>query len=299
MSRDTVEDIEIEDADEGQAQADALALRQPDTPLTLDILSHRKSEALELINFREQILVTLGKMALRRLYPEDCVLFKAPDGRVVAYVADSGADRVRDIFGIEIYDVSKPERIAGDEPGVFHYVITGSGRCKVTGQVVEQMEGGRSSTDDFCKGKAGAELELLVRKSARANLDGAITRELSAMKSIPIDELTTAWAGTKKRIEHCRLGRGFGSKAERWGATPRHEGEAVEAPLCEICGATAKFLPAGKTKEGKVYEAFWSCPKRNAHPNDKWTMPDKAWRTTLQQQEAAKNGQARESGDEG
>jgi hypothetical protein len=252
----------------------ALALRRPDIPATLSELAALKGEAIEIIEARVQVLATLRKASIRATSPEDWLLFKAPDeqgGQVVGYLQDCGADRVRDLYGIEIFDISKPEKVNGTEAGQFHYLITGSGRCKLTRQIVEAMEGGRSSTDDFCRGKSGAELELLVRKAARANLDGNITRELSGMKSVPLADLTDAWTGTRKDVAQCRLGRGFGTRDERLGARTEKAPD-VEPPVCPHCKTKGAYRPA-KGNRG----AFYGCPNYGKHPEQKWIVDAAEW----------------------
>jgi hypothetical protein len=226
--------------------SDALALRRPDHPVTLSEIAAMRGEAVEIIEARVQVIETLRKASIRATSPEDWLLFKSPEeqgGQIVGYLQDAGCDRVRDLWGIEIFNVSKPEKVVGNDPGVFSYLITGSGRCKLTVQFVEMMEGGRSSTDDFCKGKTGVDLELAVRKAARANLDGGITRELAGMKSVPVGELAEAWTGTKKTIDQCRRGRGFGTRDERLGGSSGKTPD-VEPPVCPHCGARARIGPA-------------------------------------------------------
>jgi hypothetical protein len=267
---------------EGAAQT-SIALRNPAVPPTLAELAARKGEALEIIEARVQVLETLRKAAIRSTHPEDWVLFKAPDdqgGQVVGYLQDAGCDRVRDLYGIEIFDIGHLEKIAGADAGVFTYIVSGSGRCKLTRQVVEAMEGGRSSTDDFCKGKAGAELELTVRKAARANLDGNITRELAGMKSVPLPEIQAAWSGTNKTIERCRRGRGFGSRDERLGAT-RTGTPDVDPPVCVHCGAKGVYRP-GKDGRGP----FYGCPQYQKHADKKWTVDAAKWIAEQQQKTA-------------
>src|SRR5438128_1958278 len=125
-------------------------MRRPDVPVTLSELAALKREAREIIEARVEILATVRKAALRSTSPPDWILFKSPDeegGQIVGYLQDAGADRVRDLFGINVFDVSAPEKIATNDPRVFHYLIRGSGRCTLTRQIVEQIEGGRSSTD--------------------------------------------------------------------------------------------------------------------------------------------------------
>jgi hypothetical protein len=270
------------DVDPDPAVTDRLALRRPDSPATLSELAALKGEALEIIEAREKIIQTLRLASIRATHPEDWVLFKAPaehGGQVVGYLQDAGCDRVRDLWGIEIFDVATPERIAGGEPGVFHVLISGSGRCKLTRQTVEAIEGGRSSTDDFVRGKTGVELELLIRKAARANLDGNITRELAGMKSVPLEELVRAWQGTPKKPEQCRRGRGFGTHDERVGGT---SGKApnVDPPICPHCKAIGLYRP-GKDGRG----AFYGCPNYQKHADKKWTVDAETWQ---REQAAAK-----------
>jgi hypothetical protein len=258
---------------------DAITLRRPDVPTTLSELAALKGEAVEVIEARAQVLATLRTAAIRATSPEDWLLFKAPDdqgGQIVGYLQDCGGDRVRDLYGIEIFGISKPEKVNGTDPQTFHYLISGSGRCKLTRQVVEEMEGGRSSTDDFAKDKTGIELELLVRKAARANLDGNITRELAGMKSVPIDDLKAAWTGTTKLVERCRLGRGFGSRDERLGARSEKVPD-VDPPVCPHCGAKGVYRPA-KGNRG----AFYGCPNYGKHQDKKFIVDAAKWQAQAQ-----------------
>jgi len=250
----------------------ALALRRPDIPTDLNELAARKSEAIEIIDARAAVLATLRKAAIRATAPEDWILFKAPDehgGQIVAYLQDCGADRVRDLYGIEIENVSTPEKIATTDPKVFHYIVRADGFCKLTRQRVEAIEGGRSSTEDFCREKTGVDLELAVRKAARANLDGGITRELAGLKSVPLDELRAVWDGTSKKIENCRKGRGFGTGDERRGA------EAIDAdlvpPKCHLC---RKDMQLRRGSKGP----FYSCPDYKDHGREGRTWDLDKWR---------------------
>jgi len=258
----------------------ALELRRPDVPATLNDLAARKGEAIEIIEARALVLKTLRLAAIRATSPEDWLLFKAPDeqgGQIVAYLQDCGADRVRDLYGIEIFDISKPEKVQGQDAGVFHYLISGSGRCKLTRQILENVEGGRSSTDDFCRGKTGVELELAVRKAARANLDGNITRELAGLKSVPFEELVEGWKGTTKNPERCRKGRGFGTASERLGAR-KETAPDVDPPTCPHCppvnGAPVKL----KYREAKGNRAaFFGCPNFEKHPQQRVIVDAAGW----------------------
>lgn len=264
----------LEDVPSIATPQDSLALRRLDSAATITELATLKGEAQDVIHARVQIITTLRLASIRATHPEDWVLFKAKEehgGQIVGYLQDAGCDRVRDLWGIEVFDVGKPEKITGSEPGVFHYLISGSGRCRLTRQVLESIEGGRSSSDDFVKGKTGVELDLLIRKAARANLDGNVTRELAGMKSVPLGELEAAWKGTSKRIEQCRKGRGFGSADERVGASRAQEPN-VEPPICPHCGTTGVYRPAKGDRK-----PFYGCPNYTKHPNRKFIVDAATW----------------------
>ena len=274
-------DVDTEDPE----VATAITLRRPDAPTTINELALLKGEAQEIIEARATIIATLRLASIKATSPEDWLLFKTPDdqgGQVVGYLQDCGCDRVRDLWGIEVFDIGRPEKINGSEPGVFHYLITGSGRCKITKQTVEMMEGGRSSTDDFCKEKTGADLELAVRKAARANLDGNIGRELSGLKSVPLAEIERAWEGTAKKTDRCRLGRGFGSRRERLGEAKAGEPE-VEPPKCEYCGTPGRYFP-----ENDKGPAVYLCPNHTKkHPDKRWRVNAKEWERSQQSKQPA------------
>lgn len=266
----------------------ALAMRSPKVAITIAELAALRGESDDVVAARVRVIQTLRAASIRATGPPDWVLFKSPDehgGQIVGYLQDCGADRVRDLWGIEIFNVSKPEKIVGDTPGAFYYLISGDGHCRLTGQRVESMEGGRSSLEDFCKGKAGAELELAVRKAARANLDGGITRELAGMKSVPIEELKDAWTGTKKQVESCRLGRGFGTRSERLGARSEKAPD-VDPPICPHCQSIGVYRPAKGDPGTREYRAaFYGCPKWESHRDRKFIIPADGW--VAKQQAAA------------
>jgi len=270
MNTDTID----HDPEPDILPADALALRRPDTPVTLSELAARKGEAIEIIEARVQILETLRKAALRATSPEDWLLFKAPEeagGQIVGYLQDSGCERVRDLSGIEIFNVGTMEKVATNDPKVFHYLISGDGRRKLTGQTIEAVEGGRSSTDDFCKDKTGADLELAVRKAARANLDGRVVRELAGLSNVPLEEIKEAWSGTTKTIDRCRRGRGFGSRSERLGANSERAPD-VEAPVCPHCKSKGVYRPAKGDRK-----AFYGCANWEKHKDKKFFVDADEW----------------------
>jgi len=264
-------------------EAQALALRHPGIPTTLAELALRKGEATEIIEARIRVLETARMASIRATHPEDWLLFKAKDeqgGQVVGYLQDSGCERVRDIFGISIENVSVPEKIPGADPGVFHYLVRGDGRCSLTTQLIEGIEGGRSSTEDFCKDKTGAALELAVRKAARANLDGQIVRELAGLAGVPIAELEAAWTGTHKKVERCRRGRGFGSGDERLGAVRQGEPD-VTPPTCPHCRPAHSVKLKYRAAKGDR-KAFYGCPHYETHPQQRIIVDAAEWMAKAQ-----------------
>jgi hypothetical protein len=247
-------------------------LPRPQTPVTLEEVAALQGQAVEVIEARIQVLKTLRSAAIRATSPEDWLLFRSKgDGAITGYLQDCGCDRIRDLYGIEVFSVSKPERIQM-EGNQFSYLIYGAGRCRFTRQTIEGIEGERYSTDDFVLGLQGPQLESYVRKAARANLDGNITRELAGLKSVPLEDLRKAWDGSGKDWNKCRKGRGFGSSAEQAGADVEvADGvKSSEGPPCPQCGGATRFRDAGTTKTGKPYDAFWGCLK---YPDCKGTVP--------------------------
>lgn len=271
---DTIDGGTPPDVDAGPGPRDLIRLRHPGAPTTITELATLKGGAVEVIEARVTVLETLRRASIRATSPADWLLFKSPEeqgGQIVGYLQDCGADRVRDLYGIEIFDVSRPEKVSGQDPLVFTYLISGSGRCKITGQILENVEGGRSSTDDFCRGKTGIELELAVRKAARANLDGGITRELAGMKSVPVADIEAAWVGTTKKIADCRRGRGFGTAGERLGARSEKAPD-VDPPICPHCGSTGVFREGKNGRPG-----FYGCPKYKTHEDKRWLVDGPEW----------------------
>ena len=42
------------------------------------------------------------------------------------------------------------------------------------------------------------------------------------------------------------------------------QAQAVSAPVCGVHGTVMVLKPAGTSKNGRAYPAFWSCPNKNA-----------------------------------
>jgi len=219
----------------------AIDLRHPAAPATLEQIAALGDGGNEIVRARIQVLQTLRKASIQATNPEDWLLFHAVDRRTaqertVAYLQDAGCDRVASLWGIEVFGIGKPEKIiANDGTANFMYLVTGSGRCSITGQTVESVEGGRSSADDFCKDKTGTALELATRKAARANLDGNIVRELTGLKSVPLEQLREAWSVSNKNSDNCVKARGYGSSNDQSNSVGAQVDMSAPVPNCPKC----------------------------------------------------------------
>ena len=220
------------------------------------------------------IMKTLRAASIALTYPHDWVLFKAED-RITGYLQDVGCQRIRDMWGIEIFNISDWTRVEGEDKE-FSYTLTADGMCKRTGGVVEKITGTRYSYEDFIVKRRlnKLQIEAEVKKAARANLDGSIVRELAALKSVPAEELDQVWAaagmGGYKTTKLCPKGRGFGSQAERQGANIKQSDEipAELQPMCQQCDPPyrMKFVPSGVSKTNdRPYDAFWTCTRNKDH----------------------------------
>ncbi|NLT68041.1 MAG: hypothetical protein GXX84_15670 [Acidobacteria bacterium] len=237
----------------------AVEKRSPSVPVTIDQLAAEEKRGIAIVETRDAILVTLRKSSLAATSPSDWVLFRDPDGNVTGYLQDRGCDKIAPRWGIDVIPDGDFEKIDEDD-GTFGYRIRGHAVSRLTGQSVLDMEGIRYSTDDFVKYKKGVELDTLVKKGARANLDGGCVRELTGFKSVNVQEIQEAWAGTWKKWEMCAKGRGFGSKHERAGVASTTEGTPSEVPIppCSKCNRPMDFIRAGE-RDGRTWKAYWKC----------------------------------------
>jgi hypothetical protein len=266
------------------------ALRRPSTPTTVNELATLEGQkGLAIVEQRLQIFQNLRIASIQLTMPNDYVLFNA-DGRVTAFLSDSGCDRIKKLWGISVTNLGKPERIEAPD-GTFAYRITGDGTCGLTGEAVFDMEGVRYSDEDYARQKAeGIQREVAVQKAARANLDGGITRELAGLKSIPVEELDKAWEGSWKKSSMCSRGRGFGSKDQRMGRGDEKTGDIdpADVPICEVCKIKLVYRPNGKPP-------FWGCTQYAKHPNNKQTVNHDELLRQIADRKAA---QQRQPGDE-
>jgi hypothetical protein len=244
-------------------------------PTTLHELAALRSDALEVLETRLVLLETARKRSIRLTSPPDWSLSKAIDGTETGYLSDDGCDRVRPVLGIEIFNVSKHEKIESAD-GSCMYLIRGSGYCRDTNMTVEDVEGGRATNERFFardSSLTGLALHLKVRKSARANLDGRIVRELAGLNRVAIEELRDAWVGTDKSTDQCARTHGYGSVDERHGGT-REGAPDVEPPTCTVCKRPDGTPLPLKWRENK---RFYGCANYDRHPQVKVTVDGDTW----------------------
>jgi hypothetical protein len=270
MTDNAPDDEPIDDAPDDAS--DALVLSRPDAPTTFDELALHGTSAVAILETRHKLIATSRRGALTLTFATDWVRELQPSGVETLYLSDVGCQRIRGFLGVEIENLGPMERITLTEPpGAFLYVVSGDGFHKLTGQRLRRVEGGRASTERFCQDVQGAERELKVRKAARANLDGRITRSLGGVNAVPRSELDAIFKISGQRIEDCAKGHGFGTQDERVGGM-RADDPAVPPPVCAVCGKTAKYRQGRGTRG-----PFYGCPDYEKHPDKKWTVDAADW----------------------
>jgi len=179
-------------------------------------------KASELFDRRAALLAQARESAIRRTSPQDWVLFKDKGGNVTGMLCKSGAEKVADIYGIQIYNlrplgqgsVFEP-RMEKDGEEVRYYGWLDAVSL-VTGRRVESIEFGRSSSEDFIGRAAISSTSTLVKK---ADLKAAMfsngrtkaVRIICAMSNVPGEELQACGID----VEKCRKGSGYGTSTER------------------------------------------------------------------------------------
>lgn len=247
-------------------------------PTTLDeIAADDQGEALA--ERKVNIVRALRGASLALTHPSDWVLFKAEHG-VTAYLENVGCQRIRDLWGIEVTDWTKFERVDDADTGHFSYSIFADGHSNLTGQTVTQVLGVRYSYEPFIVKRNLPKLQVAneVMKAARANCEGNIVRELTGTKSVPIEELDLCWAIAKmdKKTDKCPKGRGFGTADERAGGTSDKNGgvDQADIPVCDFCDPPVKLV-------FRAEKGFWGCRNYQAHPTKKMIVNHEALLKTI------------------
>lgn len=172
------------------------------------------------------LLESCRRLAIRNTNPEDWVLSKpsgTPDEEAIAMLCSSGAQKVKQYYGIDITNVRPTTD--GDK-GVFAPDVikaaAGPGytmrawcdaRSKVTGLSIEGIEASRTSTEQFVGRNNVGDSDM--RAAVYTLLNTKAVRSLTGMGRVPVSELIAAWDGTAKSWRRCRLGSGFGKSLDR------------------------------------------------------------------------------------
>lgn len=290
---------ETKDPIEPEVVEESRDLVRPSVPTTInELASHERG--VQIIEQRLVIFNTMRVASIQLSMPNDWTLFKTEDGRISGYLGDQGCDRIKKLWGISVTP-GKMERIDDlEHPGEFAYRITGDGTCGLTGEAVFDMEGVRYSTERYALEKPeGIQRSVAVQKAARANLDGGICRELAGLKSVPSEELDSAWKASKetwKKTELCNKGRGFGSAVQRAGGAAAHGIDGADIPNCEACeNSKPSVLVKLVFRTGKDdREGFFGCPNWEKHKDKKVIIPLSKLKTQIEE----RNKQSRQPGEE-
>lgn len=238
-------------------------------PVSIDeIAAQEGGEAL--VQRAIEIMKALRAASIALTHPSDWVLFKA-ENATTAFLQEVGCQRIQDLWGVEIYDLSPWTRTDDPDTKDFSYSITATGHSNRTGQTVYGITGTRYSYEPFITKRKLPALQIIneVQKAARANLNGNIVRELAGMKSVPIQELDLVWqlAKMSKTSNDCAKGRGFGTADERVGGASNKTGglEPADIPVCDYCDPPVKLV---YRESGN----FWGCPMYKKHESKKMTI---------------------------
>jgi hypothetical protein len=176
------------------------------TSLLERMLIEGEGDAIEKIEKLTKALDTLRRHSIRATYPADWVIHvsKDTDGNIlrqVGYLQDCGAERAGKVWGVQIQSpVIEREDFAD---GTYCYHLLATAASKVTGEVVENVEGSRWSGDKFFLRSIGPDEKVDptdVRKSAWANLHGRAVRQLCGLNAVPLDMLEACGIDLRKVV---------------------------------------------------------------------------------------------------
>lgn len=258
---DTVEPEFVENETDTETQIRSIAV-----PTNLsEIAASGQAECI--IASRVQIVKTLRKESIRMTRPEDWLLFKdEKTGREIAYLQDTGCQRIAPLWGIETTPVSQTRvpAISNNPEEDFAWETMVDGHCNVTQRNFKGVVGTRFSDENYAKQSAvGIRREVAVKKASRANADGTVTRKASGLNAVPIGDLMDAWDDPKgdRMIPRCAKGRGYGSADQRAGAANEQHGiEPKFYPECPVCKIKLVWRNG---KDGK--EGFFGCKNYEKH----------------------------------
>lgn len=293
--------------------------RQAEQRVHIDRLSISDSGVAQLER-RTQMLEALYIAGLRATRPEDWVLTSDKQGTVTGMLTGPGADRVADIYGIQITGIRpldggkfRPER----EPLAHgHYVLRAwcDAESTVTKRQLFALQAARRSDEEFTGRGVTAEGGLTTASADKVSanptdLEAAVytllktkaVRVLASMTRVPQSDLERAWKDSPKKVSACRKGHGFGTGNDRRisqvaEADVPAEVAKLKAELTRITGgdvSMAKKITKEITANGSF--AGFDSLDRIAKP----FQVDQAWNGLKKHPLYAPPAAAREAGQEG
>lgn len=292
-------------------------------PTTLDqaLLEVGPERVAEIVKGKINALTEIRRAALRATSPQDWVLFKDRDENVKAHLCDSGARKVAQFYGISVGNVRVrgkdgwlpakdhvptpwpvPDALLTDEQrtsGVkLHAVyLCVDGFSRVTGDVVRDVVFGRRTDEQFI-GRADR-LDDLV-KSTRTGADAKVCRILAGMTAVESWELEEVWQGSRKSLDGCRKGHGYGTSSERGASKVAEEGvaDAAEQLWNEIVARVGGDDNAAKSllKEVTAGKNFAGFTQYKRMTKD-WQV-ENAWKALRKHPTFGDQAETRQPGDE-
>jgi len=155
------------------------------TPLEVELDSQK---AIARISAIAHVIDGCAKVSIQRTNPKDWV--KMGDSY---YLQAAGAQKIRPIWGIYYRDREVTRESNPD--GSYSYIVTGKVGSKVLdqlyGEVIIEIDGGRSSSDAFFTGKDGNKVPdpMDIRKAALANWEARAVTALLGLKNMSAEDL--------------------------------------------------------------------------------------------------------------
>jgi hypothetical protein len=209
---------------------------------------------------REKALAKLREVAIRGSHAFDWTLYKDKEGRVVGVPRDSAAVQIRKWMGISIFNyrpleggvptplitkervktIDKEGKVTG-EAEVTVVEMWADGLCALTGEPVEGVYYAVRSDKPF----TGSGTLQDLKASCRTGLDAKVTRILSGLRKVPVDQLTALGVN----VEKSHTGMGFGTSADRGSARVQEAGvkEGLEELKAEVLRRVGGDISAVKS----------------------------------------------------
>jgi len=153
------------------------------TPLEVELDSQK---AIARISAIANVIEGCAKVSIQRTNPKDWV--KMGDSY---YLQATGAQKIRPIWGIYYRDRQVTKESNSD--GSYSYIVTGVVGSKVLdqlyGEVVVDIDGGRSSTDKFFAKGDRVPDPMDIRKAALANWEARAVTALLGLKNMSTEDL--------------------------------------------------------------------------------------------------------------